>query len=101
LIIYDLLIRVSETFYKLFQVSFQLKIFTTAIFTVLLLRRQFNLVQWLALFLLFLGISLVQIENITSTKPKQDVNAVFGLISVVTACKFYYQNLSFQKKTKF
>jgi UDP-sugar transporter A1/2/3 len=73
-----------------FQVSFQLKIITTAIFTVFLLHRQFNLVQWLALFLLFLGISFVQIENMTSTRPKQDVNAILGLISVVGACKFYY-----------
>ncbi|CAF3425832.1 unnamed protein product [Rotaria sp. Silwood1] len=69
-----------------YQVSFQLKIFTTAIFTVLILRRPLNLVQWLALFLLFLGISLVQIENMTSTALKHDVNAVLGLISVVSAC---------------
>jgi drug/metabolite transporter (DMT)-like permease len=56
-----------------------------------MLRRQLSLVQWLALFLLFLGISLVQIENMTSTTSKSDVNAVLGLISVVSACKFYYQ----------
>ncbi|CAF0967633.1 unnamed protein product [Rotaria magnacalcarata] len=81
-----LFVSISNLDAATFQVSFQLKIFTTAIFTVLLLRRQFNLVQWLALFLLFLGISLVQIENMTSTAPKQDVNAVLGFISVVSAC---------------
>jgi len=59
---------------------------------VLLLRRPFFLVQWLALFLLFLGISLVQIENMTSTIPRNDVNAFVGLLSVVGACKFYLLN---------
>ncbi len=53
-----------------------------------MLRRQLNLIQWLALFLLFLGISLVQLENMTSTIPKQDVHAVSGFLSVVSACKF-------------
>ncbi|CAF4574205.1 unnamed protein product, partial [Rotaria magnacalcarata] len=36
---------------------------------VIILRRQLNLVQWFALFLLFLGISLVQVENMTSATP--------------------------------
>jgi hypothetical protein len=26
----------------------------------------------------------------TSTRPKPDVNAILGLMSVVSACKFYY-----------
>ncbi|CAF2424698.1 unnamed protein product [Rotaria sp. Silwood2] len=81
-----LFVSISNLDAATFQVSFQLKIFTTAIFTVLILRRPLNLVQWLALFLLFLGISLVQIENMTSTTSKHDVNAVLGLISVVSAC---------------
>jgi drug/metabolite transporter (DMT)-like permease len=55
---------------------------------VFMLRRQLSLVQWFALFLLFIGISLVQVENMTSTTPKQDVNAVYGLIAVIVACKF-------------
>ncbi|CAF0770822.1 unnamed protein product [Rotaria sordida] len=81
-----LFVAISNLDAATFQVSFQLKIFTTAIFTVLILRRPLNLVQWLALFLLFLGISLVQIENMTSVTPKHDVNPVLGLISVVSAC---------------
>ncbi|CAF0965248.1 unnamed protein product [Rotaria sordida] len=69
-----------------FQVSYKLKIFTTAILMVIILRRQLSFVQWLALFLLFIGIALVQIENMTSTTAKQDVNAVHGLLAVVTGC---------------
>ena len=55
---------------------------------VIILRRQLNLVQWFALFLLFIGISLVQVESMTSTKPKQDVNAVYGFVAVLVACKY-------------
>lgn len=63
----------------------------------LILGRTFKLVQWLALFLLFLGVSLVQLENMTSTVPKQDVNAVKGLISVVSACKFVVRQIRLAK----
>ena len=65
-----------------------------------MLRRPLNLVQWFALFLLFLGISLVQIENITSKSVKSDVNAVLGLISVVSACKFNNKLFQFVFKIK-
>ncbi|CAF1201930.1 unnamed protein product [Adineta ricciae] len=83
---YLLFVSISNLDAATFQVSFQLKIFTTAIFMMLILGRTFKLVQWLALFLLFLGVSLVQLENMTSTVPKQDVNAIKGLLSVVSAC---------------
>ena len=52
-----------------------------------MLRRQLTTVQWFALFLLFVGISLVQVENMTATAPKQDVNAVYGFLAVIVACK--------------
>ncbi len=64
-----------------------MKIFTTAIFTVLILRRRLGLIQWCALIVLILGISLVQIENVTSKTPQKDVNAVVGLLAAVSACK--------------
>jgi len=70
-----------------FQVTFQLKIFTTAIFTIMMLPRQLNLVQWFALFLLFFGVSLVQVENMTATTQKPDVDAALGLLYVISACK--------------
>ena len=57
-----------------------------------MLHRQLDLVQWLALFLLFFGISLVQMENVTSTTPKQDINAILGFASVIGACKFQYRD---------
>ncbi|UJR23358.1 hypothetical protein I4U23_026369 [Adineta vaga] len=83
---YLLFVSISNLDAATCQVSFQFKIFTTAVFMVLILGRTFKLIQWFALFLLFLGVSLVQLENMTSTVPKQDVNAFKGLISVVSAC---------------
>ena len=55
---------------------------------VFMLRRQLGLVQWFALFLLFVGISLVQVENMTSTTTKPDVNPVYGFAAVMVACKY-------------
>ncbi|CAF1053243.1 unnamed protein product [Rotaria magnacalcarata] len=81
-----LFIAISNLDAATFQVSYQLKIFTTAVLMVIILRRQLNLVQWFALFLLFLGISLVQVENMTSATPKQDVSALYGLFAVMAAC---------------
>jgi len=83
-----LFVAISNLDAATFQVTYQLKIFTTAVLMVFMLRRQLGLVQWFALFLLFIGISLVQVENMTSTKPKQDVNAVYGFGAVIVACIF-------------
>ena len=82
-----LFIAISNLDAATFQVSYQMKIFTTAVLMVVILRRSLTLVQWFALFLLFMGISLVQVESMTSTTVKQDVNGLYGLIAVVVACK--------------
>ncbi len=46
-----------------FQVTYQLKILTTVLFSILLLGRSISLRQWLALVLLTLGVALVQISG--------------------------------------
>lgn len=46
-----------------FQVTYQLRILTTAIFSVLLLKRQLSSTRWLSLFLLTVGIAVVQIPE--------------------------------------
>lgn len=46
-----------------FQVTYQLKILTTVLFSILLLGRSITLRQWLALVLLTLGVALVQVSG--------------------------------------
>jgi UDP-galactose transporter len=81
-----------------FQVTYQLKILTTVLFSILLLGRAISLRQWVSLVLLSLGVALVQVsgaetsegwlERLTSllrggTPPTS--HAFKGLIAVVAA----------------
>lgn len=43
-----------------YQITFQLKILTTAIFSVILMKKKLSIVQWLSLLLLMFGVALVQ-----------------------------------------
>jgi solute carrier family 35 (UDP-sugar transporter), member A1/2/3 len=72
-----------------FQVTFQIKILTTALFMVILLNRSLRLSQWISLLLLTIGISIIQIQNVKSkggVDLNDQKNAIFGLICVVMAC---------------
>ena len=55
-----------------FKVTYQLKILTTAIFSVCLLRKQIHLMQWLSLLLLAIGVALVQV-------PADSFSGIVGL----------------------
>ncbi|XP_057714388.1 solute carrier family 35 member A3b [Corythoichthys intestinalis] len=73
-----------------YQVTYQLKILTTALFSVSMLGRRLGMYQWLALILLMAGVTLVQ----WPTAPQEDsemkalsASAQFvGLMAVLTAC---------------
>ncbi|CAF1313752.1 unnamed protein product [Adineta ricciae] len=78
-----IIIAVSNLDAPTYMVTNQLKIFTTAMFTVTMLNRRLGLIQWLSLVSLFCGICLVQVDSITSKEPKKDVNAVVGLLAMV------------------
>ena len=90
-----------------YQVTYQLKILTTALFSVMLLKKHINKVQWLALLILTLGVALVQIPSGTpneeSSKPELTKNTtsqnevneeieadhekqMIGLVAVLCAC---------------
>ncbi|KAF9246331.1 nucleotide-sugar transporter [Melanogaster broomeanus] len=78
-----------------FQVSYQMKILTTAAFSVLLLRKQLSASQWLALFFLAIGVGIVQIQTGASDTAKAassllfrgtSMNALKGFLAVVAAC---------------
>ncbi|KAG6332535.1 hypothetical protein ID866_6554 [Astraeus odoratus] len=78
-----------------FQVSYQMKILTTAAFSVLLLRKQLSPSQWLALFFLAIGVGIVQIQTGASGTARAassllfqgaSMNALKGFLAVVAAC---------------
>ncbi|KAJ3216730.1 hypothetical protein HDU67_009056 [Dinochytrium kinnereticum] len=75
-----------------FQVTYQMKILTTALFSVWMLRKTLTKLKWGSLFLLTAGIALVQIS---SSDPKKSANSgseksgiaqFIGLIAVGVAC---------------
>ncbi|KAF9086313.1 hypothetical protein BGX23_008985 [Mortierella sp. AD031] len=51
-----------------FQVTYQLKILSTAIFSVVMLNRRLTKQKWLSLCLLMLGVTLVQLQNVGTPK---------------------------------
>lgn len=102
-------IAVSNLDAATFQVTYQLKILTTALFSVTMLQRKLSTPQWISLFLLTAGIAIVQIPVADDTskhppvKPhigihngsvggskeghgEADMNRGVGLIAVTVAC---------------
>lgn len=81
-------IGVSNLDAAVFQVTYQLKILTTALLSVIMLKKQLSKVQWVALVILFVGVSAVQLqpENISTSKSAVEQKPVVGLIAVITAC---------------
>ena len=79
-----------------YQVTYQLKILTTALFSVFLLKKHITSLQWLSLLLLTIGVALVQLpENTFSSESGDDetaqlnpphINQSVGLLAVLTAC---------------
>ncbi|VDP95502.1 unnamed protein product, partial [Echinostoma caproni] len=66
-----------------FQVAYQLKLLTTALFSVLILRKSISLMQWFALSLLFIGVSFV--EPPSQRNSSEPLNPTLGLVYVVCA----------------
>jgi len=70
-----------------YQLLYQLKILTTAMFSVLMLNKALSSRQWLSLFLLGTGVYLVQQSSTTSVGDDQmKENSLVGLVAVLSAC---------------
>lgn len=82
-----------------FQVTYQMKIMSTAVFSVVLLGKSLSRDKWFALLLLMIGVTLVQSQTMSSSSSKQqqqqqndDIlllapqNPFIGFIAVITSC---------------
>jgi solute carrier family 35 (UDP-sugar transporter), member A1/2/3 len=74
-----------------FQVTYQMKILTTAAFSVLLLRKQLTPTKWLALFFLAVGVGIVQIQSGAGRSNRVSLemttmNPLLGFFAVTAAC---------------
>jgi len=83
-----LYVAVSNLDAATFQVSYQLKILTTAIFSVTMLGKSLSKQHWGALLLLFVGVSTVQIQNATkkASVSESEQSQIVGLLSVLVSC---------------
>ena len=74
-----------------FQVGYQVKILTTAVFSVLMLNRSLSKRQWAALLLLTVGVSLAQLSSASasssssSSAERQRRNSTLGFAAVLAA----------------
>jgi len=93
-----LYVAVSNLDAATYQVSYQLKILTTALFSVAMLKKSISKVQWLSLFMLFVGVSVVQLQPVdgpvqqspeeslpTDSHLSQTQNSFLGLAAVVAS----------------
>lgn len=56
-----------------FQVAYQMKILTTAAFSVALLRKTLSSTKWLSLFFLAIGVGIVQVQTTTSNSSMREI----------------------------
>mmetsp|Transcript_15865 Transcript_15865/g.43881 ORF Transcript_15865/g.43881 Transcript_15865/m.43881 type:complete len:361 (+) Transcript_15865:245-1327(+) len=73
----------------LFQVTYQAKLVTTAIVSVIMLNRKYSPQQWVCLVALSVGVAVVVLdrqENKAGGEAKTDQSLGLGLISVTVAC---------------
>ncbi|SCZ96595.1 BZ3500_MvSof-1268-A1-R1_Chr4-4g07461 [Microbotryum saponariae] len=75
-----------------FQVTYNLKILTTALFSVILLRKRLSAKKWLALFFLAAGVGVVQLQSTAAKGGSGEVaghaqlDRFKGLVAVGAAC---------------
>jgi len=89
-----LFIALSNLDAATYQVTYQLKILTTALFSVCMLKKQLNPMKWFSLLVLMFGVILVQWPTETAappvvktTAPPASTSSQFvGLVCVLAAC---------------
>eukprot|EP00299_Pterocystis_sp_00344_P014795 c7350_g1_i1.p1 GENE.c7350_g1_i1~~c7350_g1_i1.p1 ORF type:complete len:331 (-),score=81.32 c7350_g1_i1:138-1094(-) len=69
-----------------YQMCYQLKILTTAVFSVWMLDRTLGPMKWIALLVLTIGVGFVQISSMTESNEEDKQNAIVGFVAVLLAC---------------
>ncbi|KAG7329815.1 hypothetical protein KOW79_006037 [Hemibagrus wyckioides] len=70
-----------------YQVTYQLKILTTALFSISMLGRRLGICQWLSLFILMTGIAFVQWPTRSEFESKMDSGSrLIGVLAILFAC---------------
>jgi len=83
-----LYVAVSNLDAAVFQVTYQAKILTTALFSVLLLKRRLSYQKMIGLFILFIGVAIVQLDKVeaNASKSHQEQHRMIGVLAVLGAC---------------
>lgn len=63
-----------------------MKVFTTALFSVVLLDRKLSVVKWVSLVLLFIGVSMVTVDPSSIGKDKKNNSFITGVVAVAISC---------------
>ena len=86
---YLFVIRLTAGYSPLLQVTYQLKILTTALFSVIMLKKVLTKMQWVSLCILLVGVCCVQLQP-HDAKASQIVateqNPLLGLLAVIISC---------------
>lgn len=86
-----LFISLSNLSGAVYQVTYQLKILTTALLSVAILGKALGATKWAALMTLTVGVALIQLprghaDGETTTSKPVEGNATVGLVAVLSAC---------------
>ena len=72
-----------------YQITYQLKILTTAMFAVTMLNKKLISTQWLSLLILIAGVAMVQLSDVKESKSSANVaeqSKIVGFTAALSAC---------------